>query len=102
MAYPIIFLMGIVPGGWVVAIPICRSNKIPFGFSTLLTSCLLTNWALAYFGKEWLFAKIVSVASFLPIGATLLVILFVLLVAYTKIKRKILEIRAEAEKKGSP
>ena len=102
MAYPLMVLLGMVPAGWLIGIPLCRSNKIPFGFTTLLLSCLFHNWLLAYFGKEWLFQKVYDVAMYLPIGVSALIILIVVLVLYTVIKRKIKEAIQRIAQENSP
>ena len=61
MVYVWILAFGVIPLGWLIAIPICRTHKVRLGFTTLLVSSVLSTLcvaALGYHPLSWLWRSI--------------------------------------------
>jgi hypothetical protein len=50
LVYLWIAILGVLPLGWLVAIPICRTHRVRFGFSVLLVSAMLSTAMIAWLG----------------------------------------------------
>jgi hypothetical protein len=58
IAYPLIAFLSIWPGGFLVAIPLCKTHKIRFGLVTLLLTSAASNCLMVRYGitaLDWLF-----------------------------------------------